>query len=237
MVRVLRLSHSLEDLPSDAANIETIKFWYHGHGAPNLSLAISSTPQAPSGPTCDLRPDLAIDWMRATRRTPTRAYRRYNGGAKQRIITTNPENYLSGFWASCAGIGHHNGWMGGLSDACLPQNAWVLSSDQINQYRAQRGVVNYTTGSGGLSISSSAKWTINAGFYSEYSDWACAGLLHYNRELSLAEVEQVEEWLDGLYKVVPAPLAVLGERNVALVRIARDVDKETDTSSWCGCRA
>ncbi len=98
--------------------------------------------------------------------------------------------------------------MGGTLSDCLPPTSWVLSTDQINLYRAQRGVVNYTTGSGGLSAASSAKWTINV---DSPSDWACAGLLHYNRELSLAEIGQVEEWLDGLYKVVPAPLAVLGE--------------------------
>ncbi len=75
-------------------------------------------------------------------------------------------------------------------------------ADQVNLYRAQRGAVQYTTG-GSLSSSSSSKWTINKGERDEPSDWACAALLHYRRELSLAEVQQVEGWLDGLYAVVP----------------------------------
>ena len=101
----------------------------------------------------------------------------------------------------------HPGWLGNVDSTCLPASSWVLSSDQIRLYRAQRGVVHRTTGSGGLSASSSAKWAINAGgqMAAETSDWACAALLHYSRELSLDEVQQVEAWLDGLYAVVPRP--------------------------------
>ncbi len=62
--------------------------------------------------------------------------------------------------------------------------------------------MQYTTG-GVLARNSSSKWTINGGLMAdETSDWACAALLHYNRELSLAEVHQVEDWLDGMYAVV-----------------------------------
>jgi hypothetical protein len=136
---------------------------------------------------------------------------RYNGATKRSILYTTNYEHSTGFWNSCPGIAWHNGWMGGLSDACLPQNAWVLGTDQFPRYRAQRGVVNYTrTGT----WTATRRWTINAGASQLPSDWACAGLLHYNRELSLAEVEQVEEWLDGLYKVVPEP-PVLGEPELA----------------------
>jgi hypothetical protein len=113
---------------------------------------------------------------------------KYNGARRQRILDATADNYLSGFWGvqgPCPGIAHHNGWMGDVTNVCLPANSWVLSSDQIRLYRAQRGAVHRTTGSGGLSASSSAKWSINAGLYSvgEASNWACAALLHYNRQL------------------------------------------------------
>jgi hypothetical protein len=138
---------------------------------------------------------------------------RYNGAARASILVAPNGYFASGFNFNCPGIAWQNGWMGGTSSDCLPIASWVLSADQINLYRAQRGVVNYNTGSSGLSAASSAKWTINtdSGYL---SDWACAGLLHYNRVLSLAEVEQVEAWLDGLYKVVPPP-PVLGESKAA----------------------
>jgi hypothetical protein len=131
---------------------------------------------------------------------------KYSGAARQRILDATAGNYLSGFWGwqgPCPGVAFHNGWMGNVGNVCLPPNSWVLSSDQIRLYRAQRGAVHHTTGSGGLG--SAAKWSINAGAYTtaEYSDWACAALLHYSRELSLAEVRQVEDWLDGLYAVAP----------------------------------
>jgi hypothetical protein len=59
--------------------------------------------------------------------------------------------------------------------------------------------MQYTTG-GSLSSFSGSKWTINGGG-GETSDWACAALLHYGRELSLAEVQQVEEWLGDLFAI------------------------------------
>jgi hypothetical protein len=143
---------------------------------------------------------------------------RYNGPNSYRILSAKSENYLSGFWnpsfwggdpdAGCPGVAHHNGWMGESFNisACLPLTSWVLSTDQMLWYRAQRGLVNYTTGGSRLDANSTAQWTINNGLYVESSEWACAGLLHYDRELSLAEIELVEGWMDGLFMVVPAPL-------------------------------
>jgi hypothetical protein len=101
--------------------------------------------------------------------------------------------------------------MGGGDFSCLPAATnWVFSSDQVNLYRAQLGMVHHSTGSGGIGGwvgGSNAKWTINAGAHAigESSDWACAVVIHYSRELSLGEVQQVEAWLDAMYHVLPRP--------------------------------
>jgi hypothetical protein len=68
--------------------------------------------------------------------------------------------------------------------------------------------VEYTTG-GYIQDGAGSRWNINYAPQGELSNWACAALLHYNRELSLEEIKLVEEWLDDQYAVVPGELAVL----------------------------
>jgi hypothetical protein len=108
----------------------------------------------------------------------------------------------------------HNSQLGCLPDYIAANaDVWILSTDQSTGYRAQRGQVG-VHGQSALP-SKAVTWVINQNYYVpgkvylQTSDWACACLIHYNRELSLAEVQQVEAWLDDQYLVVAAaqPLA------------------------------
>ena len=117
---------------------------------------------------------------------------RYYGSTSRRILDATRQNYLSGFWAGRAGVAFHNAWIGSDSGIASP-TGWVLSVDQLCLYRAQKVSLG-SNDAGRLDMSLNSTWTINAGAFSdrEASDWACAAVLHYDRELSLAEIDQVD---------------------------------------------
>ena len=121
-----------------------------------------------------------------------RLFPRYNGSTSQRILDATRQNYLSGFWTGRAGVAFHNAWIGSNSGIASPAG-WVLSVDQLRLYRAQKVSLG-SNDAARLDMSLKSTWTINAGAFSnrEASDWACAAVLHYDRELSLAEIEQVD---------------------------------------------
>jgi hypothetical protein len=95
---------------------------------------------------------------------------------------------------------------------------WLLSSDQTNLYRAQLGAVSRRTG-GSKKAGSPIRWTINGGpsrgGASKSSDWACAALLHFNRELGMRELAAVEAWLNAMYAVMPAVAPARGGPSLA----------------------
>ncbi len=127
-------------------------------------------------------------------------HRRYNGvnPTKQRILAgTGSANQLSGFWGYTGlgtGVAHHQGWITNQVDRHGLN--WVLSSNSLVLYRSNMVTRSTSTGSiGGTAF----KWSIN---YSsccgtQFSDWAMAVLLYYNRTLTLAEMQSME--VGGLY--------------------------------------
>ena len=120
---------------------------------------------------------------------------KYNNGAKKRIFQGVTENWASGFYDGKAGVAFHNGYITAPTD--LYGYNWVISSDQRNLYRAQN--VDFTSGTAG-SPGYPTRIGLNFGAAtSEYSDWAVAEVLIYNRLLTATEMLSVENYLRAKY--------------------------------------
>jgi hypothetical protein len=123
---------------------------------------------------------------------------------------------LSGFYAGQQGLAYHEGWLYDVPDPNNawnlnvpdPGNYWLLSTDTVRGYRGNRTILKPGSGNNFTPNGPAVKWTINAGTRTnQRSDWACAAMLHYNRELSLAEIRQVESWLSSTYAVAGGCMA------------------------------
>ena len=128
---------------------------------------------------------------------------KYNNGARQRIFDGIAQNWLTGFWGGCSGVCWHNGWLTS-STADIHGYDWVLGTDQNSLIRTQ-GILRGNTGAGTPSY---AQLSIMNGFgatTSEFSDWAVASVLVYNRTLTAAEIRLVEDQLAFQYKL-PYPI-------------------------------
>jgi hypothetical protein len=120
---------------------------------------------------------------------------KYNNGAKKRIFQGVTTNWASGFYDGKAGVAFHNGYITAPTD--LYGYNWVISSDQRNLYRAQS--VDFTSGTAG-SPGYPTRIGLNFGAATtEYSDWAVAEVLIYNRLLTATEMLSVENYLRAKY--------------------------------------
>ena len=126
---------------------------------------------------------------------------RYRGITNLRIFDGFSQNWLNGFWSGLSGIAHHNGWLTQTTNS-HHYNNWMISSSQTGLYRANMVQRSFSIG-GDISD----RLTINAGNYTsrvgaagnETSAWECAEVIVYNRNLSEAEIIQVETYLDRRY--------------------------------------
>lgn len=119
---------------------------------------------------------------------------RYTGGGG-RIMDGSGNNWLSGTWGGATGIAYHGGWL--TNQSSVHGSNWFISTDQNNLYRSngvQRGTM-----SGGTTTT----LTINNGNYatSEPSSWEVAEVMIYNRTLSSAEYQAVEQELSDWYGI------------------------------------
>ena len=120
---------------------------------------------------------------------------KYNNGVKQRIFQGVTNDWASGFINGKAGVAFHNGYIT-QSASDLYNYRWVVSSDQRNKYRAQS--VDFTTGTAGSP--GYGRIGLNYGLKTaEYSTWAVAEVLVYNRILTDAELASVENYLRTKY--------------------------------------
>jgi hypothetical protein len=120
---------------------------------------------------------------------------KYNNGVKQRIFQGVTNDWASGFIGGKAGVAFHNGYIT-QSDSDLYNYNWVISSDQLNKYRAQS--VDFTTSTAGSP--GYGRIGLNYGLKTaEYSTWAVAEVLVYNRILTDAELVSVENYLRTRY--------------------------------------
>lgn len=118
---------------------------------------------------------------------------RYNGSNRNRIVTGLGNNWLSGHWSQESGVAYHEGWVTINSTRDAFQDNWLINTDQISLYRGNG--LEYGSSGG----TASTRLSVNAGQYSEYSDWQCAEIIVYNRTLSSTEYQQVEGYLDRKY--------------------------------------
>ena len=114
---------------------------------------------------------------------------------RRRIFDGVTSNWLSGFHGSKSGVAyHHNNWLTSQTD--IHGDTWVLSTDQRDMYRSNgtnRTVSEYSGGS-------SRQLSINYGASTNQpSDWACAEVIVYDRELDSTEYEAVEAYLNAKY--------------------------------------
>jgi len=120
---------------------------------------------------------------------------KYNNGVKKRIFQGVSTDWASGFYTGKSGVAYHNGYITAQVD--LYNYNWVISSDQRNLYRAHS--VDFTAGTAG-SPGFPTRIGLNFGQAStEYSDWAVAEVLVYNRVLSAAEMLSVENYIRVKY--------------------------------------
>lgn len=127
---------------------------------------------------------------------------RYAGNATGRIVTTtlplSPINSYSGFHGGVTGVAYHAPGPGLIQKSpVLANGEWLLSSDQLNKYRAQgveRRETFFTTAPNGMAI----PLCINC-WAAEASDWAVAALLVFSYELSEAETVAMEDHLADVY--------------------------------------
>lgn len=124
---------------------------------------------------------------------------KYNGTSKNRIFDAvgSSTNFLSGFHGNKAGVAYHDAWI--TPQTNVHGTNWVVSTDQKSLYRSngtQRSTINGSTPAG-------VQISINNGWYqsSESSDWAVACVIAYNRELSGAEITQMESYLFRKYNL------------------------------------
>jgi hypothetical protein len=121
---------------------------------------------------------------------------RYTVGLRGRIFNGLNGNWLSGFWSELSGVAHHESWLT-QSSTSLHGTNWVISCDQNKMYRSN-GVQRNTQ----IPTGSSQQLTINHGnSLTEYSDWAVAEVIVYNRRLSPLEISRIERFLSNKYSL------------------------------------
>ena len=118
------------------------------------------------------------------------------GGTRRRVWDGIGDNWLSGHHNNKSGAFFHNGWIMGEGTDYYG-NDWFVSMDQKSLVRTNKGEYQFTGGGGippgGISI--------NDGDTDETSDWACAFVAVYNRELTSAEYEAVENYAFNKFMV------------------------------------
>jgi len=147
---------------------------------------------------------------------------RYNNGTKGRLITASSVNWLSGFYNGASGVSHHNWWMTPESGVISDSNKWLLSSDQLKNYRANGKDVTYNydaTPNGQYWVnyaSTSSGFGINNSPYNDNSDWQVADVIVFNRQLSNGETRAMERYLTRVYGLTLDAASSSGETDTAL---------------------
>jgi len=132
----------------------------------------------------------------------TRYYKPNSLSPSRSTIWLNVGNWgwQSSFTSYGSGTTYHNGWVtadGANTPTDVHGDNWVLSTDRNLQYRSngidRTGNLQYPVG--GLPDQVS----LNFGYDSNRSDWACAEMIMYTRRLSDLEILQVETYLNTKY--------------------------------------
>ena len=119
---------------------------------------------------------------------------KYNGKNNGSILygydNVDSPSWYSGFYKNKSGIASHGGSIT-QDNLSIFNNKWVFSTDSNNTYRAN--AYNYTTNN---NYNSYAQLAINNNLNpSDNSDWACACIIVFNRNLSISEINLIDFWL------------------------------------------
>ncbi len=125
---------------------------------------------------------------------------RYNGGNRQRIWQGTSGNWLSAHWGGGSGRFYHGGWLSSSGTNYFGDD-WFITMDQRSLVRTNRGTYTFT---GGGNFSPSGVAINNSGSggccnSSERSDWATAFVAVYDRALTSAEYQQIENYMYNTY--------------------------------------
>ena len=140
---------------------------------------------------------------------------RYTGGSRLRIFNgIVGGNWLSGFWGGFSGVAYHEGWLIQTSTSLHGDN-WVISCDQNRIYRS-----NGVQRNNALPTGSSRQLTINHDnvTYPEYSDWAVAEVIVYDRTLTPLEISRVERYLSNKYNLPLSTSTIRGALDLVTAR-------------------
>lgn len=121
-------------------------------------------------------------------------------GSRERIFSSDRtcdgnSNWLSGFWGGLSGQAFHEGWLTNAGTNYYG-DSWVVSSDTYQTYHSN-GVSRTNSGGGSRSLSSLA---INR-YFNEYSDFMVADVIIFDTQLSLSQIETIENYLFDIYGV------------------------------------
>jgi hypothetical protein len=122
----------------------------------------------------------------------------YTGGTNRRIFDGVDSNWLSGFYSGSSGVAYHGKWITPVSNNF--KNYVVISTDQKNLYRGNGKNFTLNNIKGGKND----RLSINNGLWSgkgknQNSSWRVFEVIVYDRELSITEIEKVEDYLRVKY--------------------------------------
>ncbi len=119
---------------------------------------------------------------------------KYNGNNRGRIWTGTSGNWLSGFWNKSVSF-YHEGWYDSEINASQGGNNWLLTVDNKNFVRVNKGKYQKN----GPSYGPASVAVNNGNFGNEVSDWAIAEFIIFDRVLSEKEYTQIEDYLSKKY--------------------------------------
>ena len=159
---------------------------------------------------------------------------RYNGSIKGRIFDGTAGNWLSGFHGNKTGVAYHGYWLTQASATNFPRDEILITADQRNLYRGNGIDLKINSGT-----SQSQRIGINYGsrYGNEPSDWAVWEVIVYDRELSLEEIESIENYLFNRHlknDIVHRGKNLFQPRDVAFYRIPseyQNVNQMTDDTT------
>ena len=125
-------------------------------------------------------------------------YREFSGASKQRIIQTNTESGVFGFWHGKSGVAWENYWITDYNTDNFGDE-WVFSTQQNDLYRGNR--IDLTSNASYIStFATFEELTINQGpVPGQESDFAIAELVVINNKLDIIEIKCVENYLHTKY--------------------------------------
>ena len=143
---------------------------------------------------------------------------RYNGGTRERIMQANGSNNLIGFWDGNRGVFFDGAWLvGPTTNHSTDQDDWCiivmrssLGTSKTKDNNSGNFVENTFTHNygGGSYVASSFRYGLNAGTYStigssstEQSNFDLAEIAFFNRDLTDAEIDSVQNFLETKYGI------------------------------------